>query len=430
MKRFAAWFGGVLVLVGVAAGARAALEQLQAREDAVPTTMVRRGRVDTSVQATGELKATSSELLSAPAAGGQLRILSLKATGAAVAPGDTVVEFDTSDQEFQLEEQRSVLREAELEADKLDAERAVQAAQDEVDLLTARFDLRKAELDVRGNELIAAIEARKRELNLEEARRRLAQLHEDVGSRAKSSEAALAVAREKANKARLAIAQAQALLDQMRLVATVEGVVAVRENREGNFFFWGMTFSEYRQGDTVSSGRPVAEVLSLGRVELSAKIPESDLPLVAVGQRADVSLDGVSGGILPARVSHVGGIGTGAFFERRAGPKRQVDATFTLDTVPQALRPGQSARITIIGEPLQNVLYVPRQAVFDRNGKPVVFARQGDRFEPRPITVVARTTSVVVVEEVPEGTEIALADPTRRAREGGAPAGPIRVASR
>ena len=73
-------------------------------------------------------------------------------------------------------------------------------AQDEVALLTARFDVRRGELDTSANEFIGAIDAQKNVLSLEEARRRLAQLQEDVKSRAATNDASLAVALEKRNE--------------------------------------------------------------------------------------------------------------------------------------------------------------------------------------------------------------------------------------
>jgi hypothetical protein len=81
------------------------------------------------------------------------------------------------------------------------ADAAVQKAQDDVALLTAKFDVRRAELDVMGNEFIAAVTAQKNVLSLEEAQRRLAQLNEDVKSRAANNQASMAVAQEKRQKA-------------------------------------------------------------------------------------------------------------------------------------------------------------------------------------------------------------------------------------
>ena len=69
------------------------------------------------------------------------------------------------------------------------ADAAVQGAEDDVALLTARFDVRRAELDASGNEFIGALEAQKNVLSREEAERRLAQLLEDVKSRAATNQA-------------------------------------------------------------------------------------------------------------------------------------------------------------------------------------------------------------------------------------------------
>lgn len=415
MKRPLLWTVGIVLVAGAVVGTRAALANLQPTRAGVPTATVTRGQVDTSVHATGELRAVRSQQLSAPPSGSQLRILHLKTTGEAVKAGEVIVEFDPSDQEYQVEEQQSLLTEAELEIEKLRAENAAQKGTDAVDLLTAKFDFRKAELDVKGNELLGAIQARKNQLTLEEARRRLAQLEQDVNSRTQSGDAAMAVALEKKNKAQITIDQAQRLLDQMKLVATIDGVVSVRENREGNFGFWGMTYSEYREGDSVSSGRPVAEVLDMSKIELSAKVAESERARVSEGQVATVRLDSNGLEQVKATVTSVGGIQANRMFGPPQGPIRRFDVSFRIDGVRSSLRPGLTAQVTIAGEPLKNALYIPRQAVFDRAGKPTVYLKTGERFEPKEIKVVTRTASAVVVDQLSEGSVVALADPTERA---------------
>ena len=105
-----------------------------------------------------------------------------------------------------------------------------------------------------GNEFIGAMDA-KNKLSLEEARRRLAQLHEDVKSRAATNQASLAVALEKRNKAQLAMQRAQQIIDSLVMRAPMDGVVSLKENRDasGGMFFFGMVLPEYRAGDR--SGR-------------------------------------------------------------------------------------------------------------------------------------------------------------------------------
>src|SRR5205807_2114934 len=67
----------------------------------MPTTHVKKGRVTITVSARGELQGGNSEALTAPMTGGQdMAITSLRDTGELVNPGDTIVQFDTTQQEY------------------------------------------------------------------------------------------------------------------------------------------------------------------------------------------------------------------------------------------------------------------------------------------------------------------------------------------
>jgi multidrug efflux pump subunit AcrA (membrane-fusion protein) len=410
-------FGIALALVaGAFFGARAGWAALRPQAAGIPTARVLRGEVDTSIHATGELKSTKTTTLTAPAVGGQLRLVTLKPTGAAVTAGEIVMAFDPSDQENKLLESRAELLEADLEIEKLNVDNAVQIAQDKVDLLTARFDVRKAELDITGNELLSAIKARQNELTLEEARRRLAQLDEDVKSHATTSQAAMAVLAEKRNKAQLAMTQAQQTIESMIVRAKADGIIAVSPNRDGmNFGYPGMVVPDYREGDNVSSGRQVAELLDSSAIEFVARVPETERQTVATGQKAMLTLDGLAAAQLGAKVTNVGVARAGmGFFRGPEGPVRLVDVSLALDKPMTTARPGLTAKVRIASDPLKNVLYVPRQAIFDKDGTSLVYLKVGDRFEARPVTIAARTETAVVISGLTEGAEIALSNPDQK----------------
>ena len=139
------------------------------------------------------------------------------------------------------------------------------------------------------------LEARKAQLTLEEVRNRLAQLEGDRASRSQSDQAALAVAREKETKAQLAIQVATTILSQMVLKASMDGVVAVKDNLNINFGYQGMTLNEHRVGDQVQAGAAIAEVLDLSQLEIGADIDENDRARLAVGQSATLALDALGG---------------------------------------------------------------------------------------------------------------------------------------
>jgi hypothetical protein len=174
-----------------------------------------------------------------------------------------------------------------------------------------------------------------------------------------------------------------------------------------------MVLPEYREGDSVWPGRPVADVIESGRMELRAKIDEGDRGNLVEGQIADVSVDALPGQVFKARVGTLAGLASrGGFFEPTASISRLFDVTFQFETPDPRLKAGSSARVFIKGRRLDDALHVPRQAVFEKNGKNHVFVRAGDDFAQREVKVVQRTEGRVALEGIDEGTEIALIDPT------------------
>src|SRR5689334_18731245 len=80
----------------------------------LPTTRVKKGQVTITVAARGELVGGNSEMLTAPmVGGGDLAITQLREPGEVVEPGDVVVQFDTTQQEYNLREAEADLAEAE-----------------------------------------------------------------------------------------------------------------------------------------------------------------------------------------------------------------------------------------------------------------------------------------------------------------------------
>lgn len=76
------------------------------------------------------------------------------------------------------------------------------------------------------------------------------------------------------------------------------------------------------------------------------------------------------------------------------------------------LRPGLLADVEIIVEKVPNAINVPIQAVFEKEGKQVVYVRNGNRFEARPIKAIKRSENVMIIAEgVKPGEVIAMANP-------------------
>lgn len=419
--------GVTLAVVG--AGAAAALQVLgQAEGRGIPTTRVQRGDLDLTVYARGELRPIRTALLSAPPVRGQLQITYLAKTGERVKTGDAVIEFDSSEQEYNIEQARSELLQAEQEITKAKADAQVQEAQDQVALMSARFEVRRAELEVSRNELVSTIDARKNDLALEEAKRKLTQLEGDIQSRAVTAGAGVKVLEQKRNRQRVQLERAEADLKMLQVTAPFDGLVAVKENQDasGGFFYTGMVLPEYRQGDLVFPGRSIAEVLDTAQMEVTAKVSEIDRARIEAGQRVEVQVDARPAQRFSGKVKAVSGQAARGFFWDSGGSDRKFDVSFVLDVAEIPMRPGVTCDVQILGEQVKGALLLPRQAVFEKEGKPVVYARKGESFEPVEIKILHRSESRVAVEGVSEGLEVALADPTKSdSKKPGKAGGPV-----
>src|SRR5206468_10501684 len=77
------------------------------------------------------------------------------------------------------------------------------------------------------------------------------------------------------------------------------------------------------------------------------------------------------------------------------------------------MRPGLTAGVYINSDPRKNVLYVPRQALFLKDNKRVVYVRSGEsNFNPHEVSIQDENESRAAVEGLSAGTEIAMVDPT------------------
>lgn len=381
--------------------------------DAIPIAEVSRGNFSIEVHATGELNATQSTMMAAPAVGGDaLQITHLAQTGDIIKKGDVVIEFDPSEQHYKFEQSHSELLQAEQEIIKANADAEVLAAQDKVALLKGRYDVRRAELDVGKDELLSKIDAQKNELVLQGAKRTLAELEKDIESHHASGQAAVFLAQEKYNKARLAMNQAQENLDHMRVTSPMDGLASIQKNMNasGGFYFTGMSVPDYRAGDQVQPGSSIVQVLNPESMNLTARVPEDQHANVKQGDPVTVKFNGLPDREFKGVVKGVGGMTIGSFF---GSPSvHGSDVTIELLGGDARLRPGLTAEVVLHGQEQRSVLSVPRQALFMKDGKRVVFVKEGGSYQQQPVTVKGESESRVIIEGLPEGTPLALLDPT------------------
>ncbi len=83
------------------------------------------------------------------------------------------------------------------------------------------------------------------------------------------------------------------------------------------------------------------------------------------------------------------------------------------------LRPGLLSDIEIFVEKIPNAIYVPNQAVLEKDGREFVYVQEKGRFEPRFVKIARRSEAVTVIaENLKPGEVVSLGDPYTRNESG------------
>lgn len=414
------WIVGLLVVAAVLAGASVgATRYFAPPKTEIATVAARKGEFVVDTHTHGMLRSVSSSMVTAPVLGGQLLATDITPAGTQVHKDEVVLTFDREDQQNALLGAQSRVDEAEQTIRRAQADAAIKEHQDTVDLMRARFAVRRAELEVSKNEMAAAIEAEKNNLALDAARKKLAQLTEDIAARKSSYQADLAVNQEKLNKAKLDRTLAENRMKQLDVKAPMDGLVSVRQNRmaAGGMMFPGMDLPDFRVGDQVGGGNPVIDIVDMNKLELSAQVEETDRGHLKEGQSVTVHLDSLPDLPLQGTVKQLGSINSRDW----DAPTKTFEAVFSIDLSKNGndprLRPGLSGEVVIFTEKAANVVYVPQQAVIEKDGRKWVYVAQADaKFQRREVTTGRRSESQVEIVSGLTGVErVALADPEERA---------------
>lgn len=371
----------------------------------VPTVSVARADFVHRVSADGNLRAVKATHLGVPSeVGGPVRIAWMVPDGSHVDRGDPIVRFDPTDMEKQLSDARDDLATT---AHKVDKERSTADA--EVANLGRDADLAALELDKarrfkKKDELLYS----RNEIIESEIDENLAQAKQEHSQKAQTTRRELATTElellgiEK-RQARLKIDQASKGLAALAVRAPHSGIVVFQRDWRGNM---------PRVGDTVYPGLTLAEIPDLSRMEAEVYVLEADAGGLAVDKPARLRLEAHPELEIAASISHVDSL---AKPRVRGSPVQYFAVTLELArTDPRIMKPGQRVHAELLLDELHGVLTIPLQAVFEKEGKSVVYRRQGSGFVPVEVELGPRAGGRTVVEKgLSEGDVIALRDPDR-----------------
>ena len=234
------------------------------------------------------------------------------------------------------------------------------------------------------------------------------QAQQDQINQKRSAAAALAIQKANQSKAQVSAALAHRNIDSMTLKAKTGGYVSIAQNSFNMFVItMGMTLPPIQIGDTVRPGMLVATIPDMDSWEVAAQIPELDRGHLVIGQAVTVSVVALAGETFSGRVKSLGNTSGQAW-------NRTFDCRISLDRASPNLRPGMSSNLVITAETLDNVLWVPSQALFERDGRSFVYLKTANGFTPRDVALVNRSESQAVLTGLNQGDAVALSNPSEQ----------------
>jgi HlyD family secretion protein len=371
----------------------------------IPTTRIKKGRVTITVSARGELQGGNSEMLTVPmVGGGPVAITYLREPGEMVKPGEVVAELDVTQQEYNLKEAEADLAEAQAHVEQAEADAEASEEETRYQLLSTQGDVKQAELDARKNPLLPAIQARQNLIALEAAKNREHQAQLDQTNKKANAVAGIDIQKAAVNKAKVAAETAKRTMDSLTLKAKTGGYVNIQQNTNLNMMYWGMQLLPFQMGDNVNAGMAVAQIPDLKSWEVSANVGELDRGHLNIGQKVTLGVVALAGKQFAGHVKNIGGT-SGTPWDRH------FECRIALDQPSPDLRPGMTSNLVITVETLDNVTWLPSQALFESDGRTYVFQETNKGYMPHDVTLVRRSESQAVISGLPEGTVVAMSNP-------------------
>lgn len=205
-------------------------------------------------------------------------------------------------------------------------------------------------------------------------------------------------------RAGMKIKQAEEGLQALQVIAPHDGILVLQRSWRGDL---------PRVGDTMWNGQPIGEIPELSSMQAEVFVLEADAAGLAVDQKATLSLEADSAAYFKGKVKAVDKVARPRIPRQ---PVQYFGVTVELEkTNPRLMKPGARVRAVLEVESQANAFAIPRQALFDKEGKKLVYRRKAGKFEPVEVTIGSSSAGrVVVTKGLARGDEIALEEPGKK----------------
>ena len=242
------------------------------------------------------------------------------------------------------------------------------------------------------------------------------QVKENIAEKAQEA-ARYSSAERKFNLERVKLADVNEQIELATIIAQRPGLVVYGAADQNSMRFRSNNQEAIQEGATVRERQSILTIPDMREMAVKVNIHESAVQRVAVGQLVKVSVDAFPDEQLTGVVIKVAVVADSA--NSFMNPDLKVyPTTIKIDGTHDWLRPGMSAEIDILVRSLEDVVYVPIQAVTYFDEERVVYVSNRGRTERREIEVGTFSDSYIeILSGLEAGEEVLLLPPQQSLRD-------------
>lgn len=386
----------IVVLVFLSCGSKVEMQ--------VETYKVKRGDFLSTVTETGELKAVQSQSIFAPRIDyrfGALKVTKIVEDGEMVEAGQTVVEFDKAEVEKGIIDAKAELEIAQAELRKAQAQQVSQIEGLEADFERTRLQYRISQLNLEKATFESEIRRKEIELELDRAAISLEKAKKEIENQKAINKEEISKLQLKAKQVKSRLEEAYETLAKLSVQTPSPGIAIVERN-------WA-TDQKIAVDDQLWPGWPIIGLPDLSLMKAEVPVNEVDIAKIDTAQKVFIRMDA-----FPDTTFHgiVTEMTTLARNKERGSNVKVFDVTVVLDENDAKLMPGMTVSCEIIVERISDTLFVPLEAVFQKEGKDIVYVKKGKSFESRDVIIGQENDNYVIISEgIEENDQVALIDP-------------------
>jgi multidrug efflux pump subunit AcrA (membrane-fusion protein) len=152
----------------------------------------------------------------------------------------------------------------------------------------------------------------------------------------------------------------------------------------------------------------IGSIPDLSQLIVNVDIPEATRSKVSVGMRAEMRIKALPNLQLSGVVSKVADMATNLILNDQSSPKIY-PTVIRLDQNDPGLRPGMTIEVDMISEVISDVLFVPVEALYVKEGEVFCNVMKAIGSEVRKVTIGKSSNSYVeIVEGLKEGDRVLL----------------------